>query len=47
MGGNISGSTELNYRTNTGIPISYIFYDLKGKNRYTGEPSSEAEGINI
>lgn len=42
MGGNISGSTEFNYRTKTGIPITYIFYDLKGKNRFKGEPSSEA-----
>ena len=40
MGGNISGSTEFNYRTKTGIPITYIFYDLKGKNRFTGEPNN-------
>lgn len=35
--GQVTGSTEIKYQTKSGIPIKYIFYDLKGKNRYPTE----------
>lgn len=40
MGNNLPpGSEVLRYKTKTGIPIEYIFYDLKGKTRYPNTPS--------
>ena len=43
--GNISGTTQISYKTKTDIPINYIFYDLKGKSRYPDEPNNETESI--
>lgn len=34
MGQAVAGTREIKYKTKDGIPISYIFYDLKGKNRF-------------
>lgn len=45
MGQHASGSKQIKYKTKDGIPISYIFYDLKGKNRFPTEPSNESQGI--
>ena len=42
--GQISGSTEFRYKTKTGIPIEYIYYDLKGSNRYPPVTGSDSEG---
>ena len=41
MGQNAPGSTQIQYKTKDGIPIKYIFYDLKGKTRYPSEPTNE------
>jgi hypothetical protein len=40
MGNQVPGTKEIKYKTKDGIPISYIFYDLKGKNRFPTEPSN-------
>ena len=45
MGQQVPGTKEIKYKTKDGIPIAYIFYDLKGKNRFPTEPSNEAKGI--
>ncbi len=34
MGNNTLGSTKITYVTKDKIPVSYIYYDLKGKNRF-------------
>ena len=34
MGNNIVGSFKIRYFTKDKIPIEYIYYDLKGKNRF-------------
>ncbi len=41
MGSSIVGSTKIIYYTKDKIPIEYIYYDLKGKNRYPPVPSNE------
>ena len=41
MGNNVVGSTEFKYRLKTGENISFIYYDLKGKNRFPPEPAVE------
>lgn len=33
------GSQPIVYTTRDNIPIEYIYYDLKGKNRFPPEPS--------
>lgn len=43
MGTQISGTTKFQYRTKNGLPIQYIFWDLKGKTRFPHEPSNENE----
>jgi hypothetical protein len=39
MGNNTIGSAKIAYNTKEKIPIEYIYYDLKGKNRFPPEPS--------
>lgn len=43
MGNQAAGTKEIAYKTKNGVPISYIFYDLKGKNRFPTEPSNEGK----
>lgn len=43
MGNNTPGHTHISYQTIDKIPIDYIFFDLKGKNRFPAVPS-DAEG---
>ena len=43
MGNNTVGSTRINYQTRDKIPVDYIYYDLKGKNRFPPQPSNERE----
>ena len=38
--GQVAGTREIKYKTKDGIPISYIFWDLKGKNRFPTEPNN-------
>jgi len=41
MGNNVTGSTKIAYFTKDGTPIDYMYYDLKGKNRFPNPPSNE------
>jgi hypothetical protein len=41
MGNNTVGSTKIHYMTKDKIEIDYIYYDLKGKNRFPPEPHNE------
>jgi hypothetical protein len=41
MGSNIVGSTKISYVTKDKIPVEYIYYDLKGKNRFPSCPSND------
>lgn len=41
MGSNIVGSTRITYYTKDKIPIEYIYYDLKGRNRFPPIPSDD------
>jgi hypothetical protein len=34
MGNNVPGSTKIAYTTKEGVQIDYLYYDLKGKNRF-------------
>lgn len=43
MGNNSNGLTRIVYQTKDKIPIDYIYYDLKGKNRFPAIPS-DSEG---
>ncbi len=39
MGNHVVGSTKILYTTKDGVSIQYIYYDLKGKNRFPNVPS--------
>lgn len=41
--GNTAGSTKIIYHTKDHIPIEYIYYDLKGSNRFPTVPENETE----
>ena len=41
MGNNTVGSTRITYNTRDKIPVDYIYYDLKGKNRFPPQPPNE------
>ena len=43
MGSNIVGSTKISYMTKDKVPVEYIYYDLKGKNRFPSCPSNDKE----
>ena len=45
MGNKITGSTTFNYKTKSGRKVTFIFYDLKGKNRFPIEPSADIGNI--
>ena len=34
MGSSLVGSTKIYYTTKDNIPVEYIYYDLKGRNRF-------------
>jgi len=38
MGNKPTGSTIISYKIKGGKQVSFIFYDLKGKNRFPEEP---------
>jgi hypothetical protein len=38
MGSTVDGATKIVYRTKDNIKIEYIYYDLKGKNRFPPLP---------
>ena len=41
MGSVIVGSTKISYVTKDKVPVEYIYYDLKGKNRFPPCPSND------
>lgn len=41
MGNNTIGSTKISYTTKDKLSVEYIYYDLKGKNRFPPIPSNE------
>lgn len=43
MGSSVVGSTRISYYTKDKIPIEYIYYDLKGKNRFPNPPNNDKE----
>jgi hypothetical protein len=43
MGNNTIGSTRIAYTTRDRVPVDYIYYDLKGKNRFPTQPASDRE----
>ncbi len=47
MGNNTVGSTRINYQTREKIPVDYIYYDLKGKNRFPPQPPNERESTHF
>jgi hypothetical protein len=44
MGSNAVGSTKIKYVTKDKIPVEYLYYDLKGKNRFPLCPENETQG---
>lgn len=47
MGSSVVGSTKISYYTKDKIPIEYIYYDLKGKNRFPNPPANEKESTPV
>lgn len=41
MGNSATGSTRITYSTRDHIPVDYIYYDLKGRNRFPPVPCNE------
>lgn len=39
--GNNQNNTVIEYWTKTGIKVSYLFWDLKGKNRFSEPPTDQ------
>lgn len=47
MGNNVVGSTKITYQTKGKIPVEYIYYDLKGKNRFPELPANLDNGTMV
>jgi hypothetical protein len=41
MGNGVTGSTKFKYSLKTGEEVSFIYYDLKGSDRFPPPPSVE------